>query len=96
MDFSLNLAPEGISVAILLQKGRNDFSIASGGGTHAWTISFPAHPDGANAVVLVTSGHYRTLIRFQTSTSFILYGRSSSNGTNDETNGQPHHFAVFA
>ena len=51
---------------ILLQKGKNNFTCASAG-TLAWTITYPTHTNGANAVVLVTSGHYHTLIRSQTS-----------------------------
>jgi len=79
---------------ILLQKGKNNFTCASAG-TLAWTITYPAHPSGANAVVLVTSGHYHTLIRSQTSTSFVLYGRDTTNGTTDQTAGQPLHFVVL-
>ena len=84
-----------VNGTILKQKGKNNFSI-SVNGVLGWNISYPAHPDGAYATVLVTSGHYHTLIRSQTSTGFVYYGRSTTNGTDDQSTGQAHHFVVLA
>jgi hypothetical protein len=43
------------------------------------TVTFPAHPDGANFVCLASGYDYHVLVRDKTSTSVVLYSRNTSN-----------------
>ena len=44
----------------------------------AYGISFPAHPDGVNCIVMISSTEFHSCYRFLTSTSFTVYLRNAS------------------
>ena len=66
-----------------MQKGEHEITSAKVGSDTAYDISYPAHPDGVNAVILLSSTESHTCYRSQTSTGFRVYIRGSTNaGTN--------------
>ena len=73
--------------AVLVQKGEHDITCAKLGSDSAYGISYPAHPDGVNAVILLTSTEFHTCYRSQTSTGVRVYVRGSTNAGSNQGDG---------
>ena len=72
---------------VLVQKGEHDITCAKLGSDTAYDISYPAHPDGVNAVILLSSTEFHTCYRLQTSTGVRVYVRGSTNAGSNQGDG---------
>ena len=63
---------------ILIQKGNHNLVVSKNANDTAYVITFPAHPDGANYIVLISSTEFHSCYRFVTSTSLTVYLRNAN------------------
>ena len=63
---------------IIIQKGIHNLVVSKNVNDTAYGITFPAHPDGANYIVLLSSTEFHSCYRFLTSTSFTVYLRNAN------------------
>jgi len=61
---------------VQIQKGIHNLVVSKNVSDTAYGITFPAHPDGANYIVMISSTEFHSCYRFLTSTSFTVYLRN--------------------
>ncbi len=61
------------------QKGKHTIAVSKRSGDTAFNVSFPAHPEGDEYLVLSSSSEFHIMHRSRTSTSLIVYLRGSTN-----------------
>ena len=81
--------------SVQINKGSNNLACVRNGSDTCYDITYPTHPDGVNATILVTSSEWRNLIRDQTPTGFRLYLRNVGNSGNLEGPPGQIHIAIL-
>lgn len=86
-----------VAGTVELEKGqRNIISCVKGSGDMKYTITYPTHPDGENAIVLISSTEYTTAHRFQSANSIVVYLRNLADSGASPNGSGDFNIAIFA
>jgi hypothetical protein len=72
---------------ILTTSGRNTATVNKYSSNSGYAITFPAHPRGVNAIVIVSASEFISFYRNQTATGVRVYTRQQSNAATATVNG---------